>query len=268
MNIISMMIFILIMGAVNLKINRIEVELNFFILPVFLGILFGIINTYLSVKRTRDLEEKIREKTKEFEHYATMDDMTNTYNRRMGLKMLKNYFILSKRHKNNLSVCYVDIDELKCVNDSFGHVEGDELIRNISEMLRSSVRKSDIVSRMGGDEFLIIFPECGIEGAEKVMRRLGEKMRVYNEVSQKYYRASVSFGISGFSSCDARTLEDLLVEADNRMYAMKKENKGKVFLLKTGGINNNVENPKFRVKKDTVFLKSHENKQKFVQRMS
>ena len=221
-NIILTIIFILIMGTANLKMNRIEIELKIFILPIFLGILFGSIITYLSMKRTKYLEDRIKEKTRELEYYAAMDDMTDTYNRRMGLKILENHFILSRRHRNSLSVCFLDIDGLKSVNDSFGHAEGDKLIRDISEMLRSSIRESDIVSRMGGDEFLIIFPECGLDGARKVMRRFTEKMRTYNEVSQKVYVASVSFGISDSSCCYEGTVEDLLVEADNKMYAMKK----------------------------------------------
>lgn len=229
MNIILMIIFMLIVATSNIKMNGIEVGLKFYILPIFLGILFGSIITSLSMKRTKYLEERIKEKTKKLEHYAaelehlaSMDDMTNIYNRRMGLKMLRNHFNLSKRHKNSLSVCFVDIDGLKSVNDSFGHAKGDKLIRDISEMLRASIRESDIVSRMGGDEFLIIFSECGAGGARKAMRRLTEKIRVYNEDSQKSYRASVSFGISEFSGCEDKTMEDLLVEADNKMYDMKK----------------------------------------------
>lgn len=249
-NIISMMSFIIILGMINLKISRIEIKLEFFILPIFLGVLFGFVNTYLSMKRTKYLEREIREKTKEFEYHATMDDLTNTYNRRMGLKMLKNHFILSKKHKNNLSICYVDIDGLKYVNDSFGHVEGDELIREISEMLRASLRESDIVSRMGGDEFLIILPECGIEGAAKVMKRLKETIGLYNEVSQKNYRASVSFGISEFSPSDEMTIKDLLAEADNKMYVMKKKN---AFLLKTGTKNIKWGHPKLSRKKIQLF---------------
>ena len=250
MNVILMIIFISIIITVNLKMNIMEIDLNYFILPIFCAVLFGCIITYLSIKRTRYLEERIKEKTKELEHYVSMDDMTNTYNRKMGLKMLKNYFILSKRHKNNLSICYVDIDGLKYVNDSFGHVEGDELIRDISEMLRASLRESDVVSRMGGDEFLIILPECGIEGAAKVMKRLRETIGLYNEVSQKNYRASVSFGISEFSPSNERTIKDLLAEADNKMYVMKKEN---AFLLKTGTKNNKWGHIKLSRKKRQFF---------------
>lgn len=225
MNVILTVIFISIMVTINLKMNRMEIDLNYFILPIFCAILFGCIITYLSVKRTRHLEERIREKTKELEYYASMDDMTNTYNRRMGLKMLRNHFSLSKRHRKNLSVCYLDINGLKSVNDNFGHDKGDELIKETSEMLKLSVRESDIVSRMGGDEFLIIFPDCDIEGAKKVIRRLTEKMKTYNEVSRKCYRVSVSFGFSEFLFSDEKTVEDMLVEADNKMYAMKKATK-------------------------------------------
>lgn len=217
------------MATVNLKINRIDIKLKIFILPIVWGILFGSIITYISLKKTRHLEERINKKTKELEHYAAMDDMTNTYNRRMGMKMLENHFILSKRHRNILSLCFVDIDGLKYVNDSFGHAEGDKLIRDVSEMMRLSIRESDILFRMGGDEFVIIFPECNLNGARKVMRRLAEKMKAYNELSPKGYSASVSFGILESSRYDERTIEELLAEADNKMYAMKKSIKSSFY---------------------------------------
>ncbi len=222
MNVILMIIFTSIMVTVNLKMNIMEIDLNYFILPIFSAVLFGCIITYLSMRRTRHLEERIKEKTKELEHYASMDDMTNTYNRRMGLKMLRNYFSLSKRDKNSLSVCLIDLNGLKSVNDTFGHTKGEELIRDISEMLRSSIRESDIISRMGRDEFLTVLPECDIAGARKVMRRLREKIRVYNEGSQKSCSASINFGISESSYCDKKTVEYLLSEADNKMHVMNR----------------------------------------------
>lgn len=228
-NIILMISFMVIMATINLKMNRMEIKLKFFILPIFLGILFASIIAYLSIKRTRYLEDRIREKTKELGYYATMDEMTNTYNRRMGLKMLGYNFLLSKRHKNVLSVCYLDINGLKFINDNFGHDKGDELIKDTSKMLRSSVRESDIVARMGGDEFLIILPDCDIEGAGKVIKRLIEKIQTYNKISRKCYKVSVSFGLSSSSFSDKKTVEDMLIEADKRMYAMKKASKRSIF---------------------------------------
>lgn len=221
-NSILTIIFILVMAMVNLKVNKIEVELRFFILPIFLGALLGTIITYFSVKRARYLEEMVKEKTKELEYYASIDEMTNIYNRRIGLEMLRNHFNLSKRQKDSLAICLVDIDGLKYINDNFGHTMGDKLIKDISRILKSSIRESDIVSRMGGDEFLIIFPRCSADDAREVMRRLTEKIKRYNEVSQNCYKASVSFGVSGFSGNDDRTIKEVLVEADNKMYTMKK----------------------------------------------
>lgn len=235
-NVISLMTFIFIMVVADIKIHGYEVKLTNLLIPMFCAILIGSIITHLSLKRTEYLEEKVREKTRELEdyarkleHYAAMDDMTNTYNRRMGLEMLKNHYALSIRGRRSLSVCFVDIDGLKSVNDNFGHARGDRLIKDVSQMLISSVRESDIVARFGGDEFLIVLPECGIEGAGKVMERLVERLEVYNEISSKGYRASVSYGIAESSDSHREPVEKLLVEADNRMYSMKKQRKKKLF---------------------------------------
>lgn len=223
MNVILMLIFIFIVVKVTLKMNIMEIDFNYFILPIFYAILFGCIITCLSMKRIRYLEERIKEKTKELKYYPSIDNMTNTYNRRMGLKMLKNYFSLSKRDKNNLSVCLIDLNGLKSVNNIFGHIKGDELIGDICEMLRSSIRESDIISRMGEDEFLTIFPECDIEGARKVMKRLREKIRIYNGDCPKSCGTAISFGISESSYNDKKTVECLLLEADNNMHLTKKK---------------------------------------------
>lgn len=224
-NIILMIIFMSVMLVIDLKINIIKINLNYFVLPVFCAVLFGSIITYLVQKKIMGLEERIKEKTRELSQYTSIDDKTNTYNRKMGLEMLKNHLSLSRRHKNNLSVCLIDLNGLKSVNESFGYAMGDELIKDVSEMLRSSIRESDIISRMGGDEFLTVLPECDIIGARKVMRRLTEKIKIYNENSLKNYNASISFGISESSYCDKKTVEYLLSEADSNMHAMKKRKK-------------------------------------------
>lgn len=222
MNTILMIIFISIVVMVTLKINIMEIELNYFISLIFYGILFGSIITYLPMKKIKHLERRIKEKTEELKHYPSMDDMTNTYNKKMGLKMLKNYFSLSKRDGNSLSVCLIDLTGLKSVNNTFGHSKGDELIRDISEMLRSSIRESDMICRMGGDEFLTVLPECDIEGARKVMKRLKDKIRIYNEDPEKDFSGSLNFGISESSYHDKKTIEYLLLEAENNMHVMKK----------------------------------------------
>ncbi|UUV18078.1 GGDEF domain-containing protein [Fusobacteria bacterium ZRK30] len=207
---------------INLKMNIMKFDLNHFILPVFYAVLFGSIITYLSQKRIRCLEEKIKEKTNELKHCASMDDTTITYNRRMGLEMLKNYLNLSKRHENNLAVCLIDLNGLKPVIDKFGYIKGNELMRDISEMLRSSIRESDIISRMDKDEFLTILPECDIAGARQVMRRLLEKIRIYNKNSFQNYNTSISFGISESSYCNKKSVEHLLAEAENKTHVIKK----------------------------------------------
>jgi len=225
MNIILMIIFTLIVVTLNLKMSIMEIDLNYFILPIFCAVLFGCVITYLFMKRIRYLEKRVNEKTEELKYHTSMDELTNTYNRKMGLKMLKNHFDLSRRHKNSLSVCLIDLNGLKFVNEKFGRPKGDELIRDVSEMLRSSIRESDMISRVGGDEFLTVLPECDTAGARIVMRRLRDKIKAYNEDSQNNYSASINFGISESSYSDNKTVEYLLLEADNKRYVINKRKK-------------------------------------------
>jgi diguanylate cyclase (GGDEF)-like protein len=113
------------------------------------------------------------------------------------------------------------------VNDTYGHSEGDELISTACDAMRDSIRQMDTICRMGGDEFLILFPECNLADAELVCDRITEKIDSYNSRSSKPYKVSMSHGILEYSPASRDTIEYLLKRVDALMYREKRDYKQK-----------------------------------------
>lgn len=182
----------------------------------------------MELKKARDnLEAKVIERTKELELYATTDTMTGIYNRRIGLLMLEKEIHRSKRDKTNLAVCFIDIDDLKYINDTYGHMEGDSLIMTVADILKKSLRRSDIICRMGGDEFLLILPRCSKSQGLLIRNTIEKKIKIKNEQRQKKYKISISYGFSEFDYLNPLSLDELISIADLEMYQYKKDSKKK-----------------------------------------
>ncbi|HOP31050.1 MAG TPA: GGDEF domain-containing protein, partial [Spirochaetota bacterium] len=159
------------------------------------------------------------------EYYATTDEFTGFVNRRTGLAILEKMHELSFRHGKPFTICYVDINDLKTVNDTYGHAEGDELISAACDAMRESIRQMDTVCRMGGDEFLILFPECDLADAELVWDRITERLHEFNSHSLKPYKVSMSHGILEYSPASRDSIEHILKRVDALMYREKKDYK-------------------------------------------
>ncbi len=161
--------------------------------------------------------------------YATMDEMTMTMNRRSGLVHLEKQMKLAQRHKYPLTVVYIDINNLKAVNDEHGHSAGDKLIQKVVSLLRQEIRDSDSLVRMGGDEFLVILPHTDEVLAEAVMMRVLGEMNRINKLGLEPFPVSFSYGVKEMSQLgyEEPDLSHLIGEADRRMYEQKNVFHGK-----------------------------------------
>ena len=157
----------------------------------------------------------------ELKRLATFDTMTDSLNRRTGLEFLDKYFKLACRNQSKLTICYLDINNLKTVNDTYGHKEGDKLIRLVSSTFKKCLRESDIISRLGGDEFLIILPDASQEDARQILERICANLSTWSEIEKKPYKASISFGIVEYSQNIIKSPNHFLELADNEMYKNK-----------------------------------------------
>lgn len=150
------------------------------------------------------------------------DQLTKTFNRRSGLSKLSRLLQYDNRRHLKLSLCFIDINGLKEVNDQLGHQFGDELIVSAVEGIKHEIREEDFIIRMGGDEFLVVFNGIDQVIAEKVWERINHRYEQINIEEGRRYIISVSHGVVDFGSYEISEVESLIKLADDKMYVEKK----------------------------------------------
>jgi diguanylate cyclase (GGDEF)-like protein len=161
----------------------------------------------------------------ELTQFATTDTLTGSFNRRMGYAILDKQIRLVRRMGAPLSVCFIDLDNLKHVNDTIGHEEGDRYITMISRAIRDSIGELDSLCRLGGDEFLVILPQCTAEQAGMVWHRAAKRIEDLRRSERVSYAAGASCGIAELKPGRQTSAEELVAEADKSMYLDKKARK-------------------------------------------
>lgn len=153
----------------------------------------------------------------QIETMAFQDELTRVYNRRYTMARLEELL----RQKQGFAFCMLDLDHLKAVNDTLGHHAGDNYIRSVIAELQKIVRFSDIIGRIGGDEFSVILPDCSESSAEEKMLLLNERLRAGKEI----YPMSVSYGVIYVEPEQKLSAETVMARADGKMYQSKKSKK-------------------------------------------
>jgi len=153
---------------------------------------------------------------------ASIDSLTNCYSRNSGEEILEVQFRIANRQNTNLSVIFLDLDDFKVINDRFGHDAGDRVLATAAEHIRKNLRDSDVLIRWGGEEFLMLLPHTGSEGATRAIRRLrasGLGKRPDNAA------LTASIGIADLQTSAAESWTDLVDLADAQMYLAKTNGK-------------------------------------------
>lgn len=161
--------------------------------------------------------------TSAIKELSFVDYLTGLYNRRGFMLFAKQHILLANRKKKKMCVFFCDIDGLKHINDTYGHDQGDRLINFAAKIIKESFRASDIVARIGGDEFAILAFEATIESSEHIIRHIKKNMKSFNDSRKNKFRISLSIGISQYDPDQPDTIEQLLVQADKKMYEKKKQ---------------------------------------------
>lgn len=185
--------------------------------PLFLaGIVFDITDRKEKLKQLEYDNVVLLEKTRK-------DEMTGIHNHRAIVEFLNDQTAVSIQTKKPLSIAMIDIDDFKKVNDQYGHVVGDEVLRQTAQIIADSVRETDMVGRYGGEEYLVVFSQTKKSDSEKVMRRILTKIREFHY--EQGFHVTVSAGISQYHN---ETLSEFVARADNCMYEAKKAGKDRV----------------------------------------
>jgi diguanylate cyclase (GGDEF)-like protein len=166
-----------------------------------------------------------QQKAKEEELKALLitDELTQLHNRRGFFLLAEQLTKLADRMKKPLDIMYLDLDGLKWINDTYGHDEGDAALIAVAAILKRLFRRSDIIARMGGDEFVVMRVGTAEHGNGIIQERVTSALQKYNEVHDDDYPISVSMGFSRYDPASPASLDQLLKEADESMYRDKKD---------------------------------------------
>ena len=162
----------------------------------------------------KNMEEKLREA-------AVTDDLTGLFNRRGFVTISEKHLNLAKRHKRHLALLYLDLDNLKLINDNLGHKEGDRALKETADILKKSFRESDIIARIGGDEFGVLLTEM-TDSANVAIVHLKENVERMNARTNRAYSLSLSIGAAYYNSEAPVSIDKLISLADRAMYKEKK----------------------------------------------
>jgi diguanylate cyclase (GGDEF)-like protein/PAS domain S-box-containing protein len=178
------------------------------------GILVDISDAKKSERSLRSALRRLRELSLE-------DELTGLYNRRGFFSLAGSHVELANRRKALMFMLFLDLDDLKEINDTLGHGQGDAALIDLAGLLNATFRKSDIKARIGGDEFAVFPVGSDHEGVRAAVRRLEENVAAFNGSGNREYTLSVSAGISVYDPQAACSLDELIKRADKAMYEQK-----------------------------------------------
>jgi diguanylate cyclase (GGDEF)-like protein len=199
-------------------------------------ITFGTLENISERKAAQEKQEQLIQELldlkKRLEISVRTDPLTDLPNRRGLAEKLEYEKIRFDRSKNPFTIMMGDIDHFKEINDTFGHDAGDHILTGIARMLRDNSRKQDIVSRWGGEEFIILLPETGLGNgailAEKLRDKVEKEVFVYQD---KKIPVTLSFGLSVYNKKDLK-MDDVIKQADQCLYEAKNSGRNKVVFKK------------------------------------
>lgn len=183
------------------------------------------------------LLRKINEAQRKLVELATIDDLTQLYNRRYFFERFNQEVERSKRYQRPLSCIIMDIDFFKHVNDSFGHLAGDQVLINIAQIVRKNCRQSDLPGRYGGEELIVLLPETEAVGAMIIAERIREMIEQHRTTDGKgmVIGVTVSMGVASLNGMELRNIENnelIIQRADDALLQAKKYGRNRIELYR------------------------------------
>ncbi len=183
-----------------------------------------------SIQRAKLIESTMAD-NRRLEQLAATDPLTDVLNRRALSDRLLGEMERVRRYETTVSILLIDLDFFKRVNDTHGHLVGDDVLTEVAELLQRAIRAVDVVARYGGEEFVIVLPETGAVGAASFAERIRELVEAQPFVESQDgggLRITASIGVATFPSPGLQTVEDLLAKADQALYRAKAEGRNLV----------------------------------------
>ncbi len=164
---------------------------------------------------------------------ANYDSLTKLYNKRFFIDLLSREFSFSRRNKQPLSLLMMDIDYFKKINDSYGHLAGDQVLSQLGHLLKKELRHENVACRYGGEEFAVILRHANPTAAETVAERIRSRIEQLTVSYMNHYlKLTVSIGVSTYEHCNFETYEELINSADEQLYEAKHNGRNRVIFKK------------------------------------
>ena len=220
-------IFLTVKGETDSKVVGLRMGGHDYITKPFdLDELIARVEAALRIKGEHD---HLREANQRLSELSMTDPLTSLYNRRYLMERFHEEVERARRYKYPLACIMLDIDNFKTINDTYGHLQGDQILQQIAVIMKNSNRVVDIIARYGGEEFLLILPQTDLGGAQVVGERLGklisETRFIRNDPDQL---VTISLGASAFASDNVGTKEELLKSADDALLEAKRQGKNRL----------------------------------------
>ena len=178
-----------------------------------------------SAVRLKQSQEELASANERLATIAATDSLTQCFNRRQFFELSNAEFSKARRHLRPLAVIMLDADKFKAINDNFGHAMGDEALKAIAEVCKASIRESDILARLGGEEFAICCPESTCDGAARIAERIRTAIEQRTiSLDGKSTQFTLSLGVTEFTGAET-TFDQLVNRADRLLYQAKENNR-------------------------------------------
>lgn len=182
-----------------------------------------------SLVRIKLLQDELKERMEELDRLASFDALTGLYNRRLFLMRLEEEIARAGRRNLQLCLLYIDIDHFKDVNDSYGHSAGDAVLQQLADVMSRGLRKSDVLGRLGGEEFCILLPETNGQGGQLIGERLRQRVaKTACRTDGIQLTVTISVGVLWVPDAAALDVDRLLRLADEALYAAKTSGRNRV----------------------------------------
>ena len=162
----------------------------------------------------------------ELRNLSLVDELTNLYNRRGFLILAHQQVYMVHQVKAQMVLLFADLDRMKWINDTLGHHEGDQALKETANILKKTFRKLDIVARIGGDEFAVLAIGTSRANAQTFIARLQQNLKRHNAEGNRRYKLSLSVGIAFYDPDSPCSVEELMSRADALMYEHKRSKQG------------------------------------------
>lgn len=195
------------------------------------------VNAELEVARRErqdlaEAQQRLTEQNVLLRELAVVDELTSLRNRRFFDRTLQYEVDRMKRYDRHLSLVLIDVDHFKSVNDRFGHLMGDEVLKVVARCLEKNVRKADLAARYGGEEFALVLPETGLAGALHVAERVRESVE---QLELDGFKVTVSLGVATVEKSWPGDIPGIVRAADQALYQAKRTGRNKVVTVELNG---------------------------------